>query len=414
MNNKIITPTIADEPMFISLILHLYGGRGHVLSYQTALYDAIQNNSWGYMAIVSENQDYSCLPKSWSVRSVDDGILDFDGETIKKCIKLFRLDKIIKSIYKNSQGLNDIFISMNNSKKEDYILFLETFNPLQLFVLYFALKNNKKNNLSLWIMYRGGPKWGKKTYWLFTRISLFLFRISNYLFKTILDDKHYILLTDTELLQKSLSSYFQKSVKLLPIPHTVNDTKQIHERKTIDLNLITCWWPGSPRLEKGLRVIEGFSNTADTQDRKIELFVANNADIGDGCKNVHLIKLQENLSREQYEKQFLTCDFVLLPYDSDLYEENSSGIFVEAIIYGAIPIVASDTWMAYELVKYNLNELVLGENNKLSIDLLYGMNGKAEVLKKLDRIRYDYIKFHNVANYSYELKKIYLSNKNNS
>ena len=56
---------------------------------------------------------------------------------------------------------------------------------------------------------------------------------------------------------------------------------------------------------------------------------------------------------------FNRYDFVLLPYDKKIYAECNLGIFVEAIVAGKITLVSADTWMAYELNKFKLTELVI-------------------------------------------------------
>ena len=74
------------------------------------------------------------------------------------------------------------------------------------------------------------------------------------------------------------------------------------------------------------------------------------------------VSLPTHLTRTEYLMQLAISDLVLLPYDALAYKERTSGIFIETIVAGKMPAVTRGTWMAGELARYDLSELIVDWN----------------------------------------------------
>lgn len=199
------------------------------------------------------------------------------------------------------------------------------------------------------------------------------------------------LFTDSVLLQKQQERLFQCTVNLLPIPHGTGSTSEKFPKIE---GVIDCWWPGgSTRDEKGLDQIRTLSKQLEKGDFLIRLIVAENAE-QKGVKATLFV--ESNMSRLNYEKWFNTIDIALLPYDPASYHSGTSGIFVEAILAGAIPVVREGTWMSHELKRYDLSEYILDWEGPALPTRLLSLK-KNEKLKKMVQ---DYRKFHSLEGFA--------------
>jgi hypothetical protein len=109
--------------------------------------------------------------------------------------------------------------------------------------------------------------------------------------------------------------------------------------------------------------------------------------------------VDDNLAREVFDARFEITDIVLLPYDRDIYNESTSGIFVETVFSGAIPLVTDSTWMAFELEKHDLQDLIIdwaGDD----------VARNAEIRNRLNRMSAHYRKFHSVKNFASVLDEL--------
>ncbi|MCH9635661.1 MAG: hypothetical protein S4CHLAM81_08810 [Chlamydiales bacterium] len=172
------------------------------------------------------------------------------------------------------------------------------------------------------------------------------------------------------------------SQNVLPIPHTT-----AIKAKPVSSKNPTFWWPGPPRLEKGIATI---------------LQLAQNAPIAGNLKAPGINYLPE-LTREQYVEQLAKSDILLLPYDANAYASRTSGPFVEAISAGKIAVVREGTWMAAELEKHNLSELIV---DFTSIEQIAKLADNQKVLDKLEKMQQHYLNYHNIDNFSSVLKSL--------
>jgi hypothetical protein len=100
---------------------------------------------------------------------------------------------------------------------------------------------------------------------------------------------------------------------------------------------------------------------------------------------------------------------ILLPYDPIAYQERTSGIFTEAIIAGKIPLVTPNTWMAYELSKYQLDKdlVIQWDHPEKVLTQLLEIKNNPQIQDKLETMKTAYQNFHTVKQYSQSLQQLF-------
>jgi hypothetical protein len=199
------------------------------------------------------------------------------------------------------------------------------------------------------------------------------------LFSLLRSKARLFLFTDSEIIQKAIPSY------LLPIPHT--ELPGCFSIKT-DVYLL---WPGAPRLSKGLNEIQHLASQL-TQEHQIEVTLAETTPIA--FTSPHIRKIPHPLPRLDYLSELHRCTGVLLPYNPAIYRGGTSGIFVEAVIAGKVPFVKEGTWMAYELRKFNLHELILDWESSDLPSKIAQLLKSDQLLSKLSLMMDNYRSFH--------------------
>ncbi len=384
----------SNQLKFISIIPNLVEGEGHIIPYHTAVTQAIQPLNWEHQVLIPRLVEPHLFPPHWQpcLYPCD---LESKGHFFQQSFKIKESTKLGLSITKSLQF-----------SSETTILFLERFIHLQLFALTLAiwlLPRQQCEQLNVWLLYRRDTH-NSKTRWIYKSL--------NYLLKQKLPQGQFHLLTDSEKLKDSLSRYFKESIDVVPIPHTQLTPVNI-TYFSIDKEALICWWPGSPRLEKGWEIIKNLVDCDFSQGDKICLVAAETSALIANNQGIKLKLIQDKLDRQDYEQWLYSCDIVLLPYDREAYHERTSGIFTEAIIANKIPLVTPNTWMAYELAKYNLDQsLVLDWENPMTIlDIILQLPQDSLIREKLKIMKDSYERFHNIKNYGNCLSKIYTFNK---
>ncbi len=232
-------------------------------------------------------------------------------------------------------------------------LFKQTRGVKRFFFLdQFALTDVLPTLLAFWLQ-------GKKNDWLCiqVRFESKWKRLYRLLFRW---NKRALLICDSEL----LAADYEKCI-IFPIPFAT----QLMPKKLGENILL--WCPGYRRKEKRRELVEAL-----TRSEKIEIIET------------------QNLTRDAYIKQFEACDAVLLPYDPKAYGKRSSGIFVEAIVSGRFPFVSDHTWLAYELRKHDLSELIVDFNRQDLLEVIEVTIRSHSVRSKLFAMREAYLAFH--------------------
>lgn len=395
-----------DKPTFIAVVLHVYGGKGHVLSYQKAVGEAVRRNGWNHVIAASPDPKLSTLPADWRIQITDSGVLDYEGVKIKRLFKTANVWAFVRSMYDFTKSLSQLLKREMLKGCNDKIVFLETFNPLQLLCLYFALLPLKRGKLYVWLLHRGGPDWGGPEHRLMARSFAMTFKAIGKLIGAAIGRQNLVFLTDSDLLKRALEDYYKRPVYVVPIPHTPEVECNVPRTDSISDDIV-CWWPGAPRPDKGLEVIKRITATVAPNAKKIRLVVARSTGLAAIPDGVKIEFVDDLLSRSEYDKRFRGSDLILLPYDRYLYSESTSGIFTECIVAGATPVVTRNTWMAYELNKHHLEELVLDWEKDDVVSRLVGVARDANIKMKMEMMRREYIGFHNIASYSQVIGAVY-------
>ncbi|MGK7932715.1 MAG: glycosyltransferase family 1 protein [Microcystaceae cyanobacterium] len=375
---------------FISIVPNLVG-EGHTTPYHQAVGQAIQLLGWNHRVFVPEKAANFSLKDNWlsCLYSYD---LEAEANLFKKIFNFYHTIRLGISL---AQGVNKNSMDKSSMK----ILFLERFIHFQLLAVWVAVLLLPRQNLSVWLLYRRDTHKSK---------TVKLYKMLNQWIENLLPKGQFKLLTDSELLSQSLSKSFNKMVHVVPIPHTdFQDEKENY--LGLESNILWCWWPGSPRLEKGWTVIQSLSQIPFNKGDEISLIAAQNANLVPNSQGIKLKLLPNHLSRQDYNQWLLNCDIILLPYEPLAYQERTSGIFTEAIIAGKIPCVTPNTWMAYELQKYKLEKdlVIQWENPKVALTQLLEIKNNPQINDKLKEMQTAYQNFHNVKQYSQCLQQLF-------
>lgn len=380
-----------EQICLIAVVPCLRNLSGHEVHYHKAVSRAAELNGWKYMVAVPED---CVLP-------------DVDDHWIK-CLKrfdIFRAD-IFRNIYANSKKFlgyvfslrrffNKQILKAGSSRK---IIFIESFKVTHLAGFVLSLFFISRKDLFVWVFYRQEPMFLRFgfVYKTLNRILLFLF------------NSRVRLLTDSGLLQDSLGVFFGRTVSLMPIPHANLDTRGLRCNLPVALNgKIICWWPGPPRKEKGLDVVKklALALRKHKDADKLCLVVAKSAKLGTEAKSVNLLELEDSLSIPDYAAWMATADIILLPYDSQ-YRKATSGIFMECVSSGKIPVVTRGTWMACELSKYNLQDLITDWLMPDLISWIIKISEDENVKEKLNIMKKACADYHNEHSFAKAMKEL--------
>ncbi|MEA5535460.1 glycosyltransferase family 1 protein [Crocosphaera sp. XPORK-15E] len=375
-------------PIFVSLIPNLMGGEGHILPYHQAVSQAVKQLGWTHFVAVPYNSKVDDLPLGWH-EALSNYDLEKEGSLGDKFLSIQGTWELGKSM---ADYLNSQIIPQSRSS----IIFFERFIHLQLLALLIALFLVKNDNLSVWLLYRRDTH-KDQTRWIY--------KLLNSLVKWRLKSNKFQLLTDSELLSQSLTNYFQESVKVMPIPHTdiISYNTNLSDNATI-----LCWWPGSPREEKGWTIINQLISYSGEESQNISLVCAESSQLKSVKNGVDLKLIKTHLTRDEYHYWFGLSKVILLPYNSPAYQARTSGIFTECIMAGKIPLVTAQTWMAYELLKYNLAELVIDWQEAKAVFELIKTIVKNDIIRdKIQAMQRSYEQFHCVDNYANIMDKLF-------
>lgn len=359
---------------FHSFAHYAFNELGHPYVYHHSFQQAVEH---------TENTCYVYAPRQCSIADLPPRWSKWFHSTFnrknrrgfwKDCIKLFR--------------------SAANTSQER-IFFIEMFSrrdflPFAVTSLLFSRRNDK-----IWVLYRDDLTTRRKK----DRQTIFFF--SRLLMKKF--GKRMTLLTDSDLLANYYASKLDRPLTILPIPHIdfiPQPFKPFIKEKVI------CSFPGHPRKDKGEEVIEKLIKLADPMAARIELDLSGAtlfSKVTNGL-SIHLRKAL--LSREEYLASLQHCDLILLPHDATLYKWRTSGIFVEAIMAGKIPIVRAGTWLAHELKKYGIDDLAVDWDSPLFFTHLFSLLEKPKLWQQLQTMQDSYLQFHSFSHFVEKIKQL--------
>lgn len=373
----------------ISIIPNLMGGEGHIIPYHLAVNEATKILGWQHKVVYAKDsmvENLPNLPNDWN------GCLN--GKNLERETNFFgKIGNVIRVVF-FAKSIGNYLKTEVKTESEKTIIFLERFIHLQLLALWLGIILSPQKNLAVWILYRLDTHNNK------TRI---IYKLINKLIKNRVSPANFRLLTDSELLSQSLSNYFEEKVTVMPIPHTELIDSIIQNKN----NDIVCWWAGPPREEKGWQVIKNIVKYQSLEAEKFCLVAAKSSQLQSKKGGIKVTLIEDNISRLEYVKWLSKCDFILLPYNREAYKERTSGIFTESIIAGKIMVVTANSWMAQELGKYGLENLVIDWHNIQQVfNRLSEILEDKETINKIKVMQQSYIEFHNIKNYAVTMAKL--------
>ncbi|BBO86914.1 hypothetical protein DSCOOX_00940 [Desulfosarcina ovata subsp. ovata] len=290
------------------------------------------------------------------------------------------------------------FLTTNVDHKRT-IIFIESINPFSLIAFTIAFTAIAKNNLAVWFLCRGEHSFSG-----FNKFRGLLEAGLQKIIKHLLPPGRFKLLSDTELFAKWYATYFRHPITVMPIPHTDIPTGQSDPPRQ---DTITCWMAGQQHaILYNVAIISKIAHTISENANKLLFVVSEKCDLEPVPGGVNLKKIGAVLTQEQYLSMFGKCDIVLLPYNPAIHSMRTSGVFVECIIAGRMPVVSKGTWMASELAGHHLTELAVDWHAPGLIDLLIDLHHNEPVRRKLREMRTAYLTFHNKTAYAHKLETI--------
>lgn len=340
---------------------------GHIFHYHISVQKSVELIDWDYTAYIPQKAQISPLPFSWQPILAND---------IAEHPKTFW--QTLRIIFANILPFRRIIQTIKNN--ESAVLFIEHFELQHLLSLALA-SLFLKSRFQFWMLFRyefedrklkiGGCRaFLQFMYWK-------------------LGKKNVKLLTDSELLREVLEKDLGRVVSVVPIPHA--EGEPIANKKTG--KEIQFWWPGGLiREDKGLSKIHYLLKTLENH-QNVQLVVADQAREILGA-HPNLCFIPTVLSRQAYLEWMQIADLILLPYSGQAYSKRTSGIFVEAVSLGSIPVVTKGTWMAYELERFDLAELTFDWKEPDLLVRLCHLLTDPIVENKLAKMRSQYRNFH--------------------
>lgn len=367
-----------------------YTKSGHNYVYLDSLEKACKKLDWKFSALLPKKNVVENLPDHW-MKCIDCPTVRHWFEYIEKS-PYKRARKVIRAKQRIRYFTSLLSNVRKNLIKGHNILFLETFATTDLTLLTHLLYFLPKKNLQLWLLYRYPSFFMKEDVNVYKKCHEKIVKMGIKL----------KLIADSDLLVEDQSRAFNYKVHLFPIPHVEDfEIKKGEKKDTID-----CWWPGLAREGKGQKIIQNFALSNSIHNSLFQIFAAKNAKLESTLNSPNIIELKDELSREEYIYHLLESDLILLPYIDLCYEKTTSGIFVEAIMAGNVPVVYPGTWMAYELKKHSLEKLIINWDQETLAEKLLEIHQDDIIKEKLSLMRSHYQKFHSIENFASEMEKL--------
>lgn len=359
------------NPEIHALLPRLSSKAGHIYHYHLAVQGALEAAGWEYHAYIPKRAEIASLPKKW-IRCLANDLLQ-RRKTVRETLGL---------LLANVRALRPILSGLEHNRSA--IVFIEHFELHHLVSIAMSLLFLRPK-FQFWILHRYNldGNWLKRAFhrWFhrFMRWKLGNTRVK--------------CLTDSELLMEGLERDLGFPYWVVPIPHT----EQNVQKETKQGGPIQLWWPGVVREDKGLHKIrylleqlQGLEEVQIVMGKEGEQFFG-------AHPKVHFTPTY--LPKEEYFAWMQRADLLLFPYSGKTYAESTSGPFVESVSIGAIPVVSQGTWMAHELCRFDLSELVLNWDESDLIDRLMKIRSDSTIRAKLDLMKSAYCDYHSPAGF---------------
>lgn len=369
---------------------------GHSLIYTEHIEKAAHLNGWNFKALLPYKTQVNPLKVNWDkgmkCPTVRHWYLEIEGKPYRRPPKRIRA---LNRISYHLSLLQNLRTLIKKSSDKSYFLFYEAFALSDIEVLANVLRFLPSKNIQVGLVHR----YQRST--LGSEVEKY-----NLVHQKIRKSGVKLhLFTDSDLLKTDLDSAFNEMLHVLPIHYIERD---LYSKKELGQKIV-CWWPGLPRDEKGFQIVKSYSLSSHEDNASIELVCSREAELKSALHGPSIASIDSHLSRTAYLSWFKKSDVILLPYNAPHYQNATSSIFIEAIIAGKIPLVYPGTWMAYELEKRSLSKLVITwVEDQISSSILNVVRDE-DVIKDLEKMRQEYLKFHSLEGYARILKEKLLS-----
>lgn len=342
-------------------------GVGHFYHYHSAVQRAMEGFAQEAFVYVPQSAEFADTPPGW-----------------KKWFSPFYNRKSRRKFW------SDCLRLFKQPTQHPRIFFIEFFGRRDFLLYALAALWCAKKSDTLWVLYRDD---------LTIRRTKDLRVIR--LFSRLLQWKckhRFIPLTDSELLADYYAKWFGKKPTVLPILYARHQSGAFQKKPKL-----TCTWLGNPRSEKGAQEVARLVQIDDPASAQIELDLSGATSLPPIKNRVHIHLRRVNLTEHEYYDALNRSDVVLLPYDPQKYKWRTSGIFVEAILAGKIPLVKEGSWLAHELHRFDMHPLVVDWKNPLFFTDLFKLLEDGELLSKLKKMQQAYMAFHGEENFARSL-----------
>ena len=272
------------------------------------------------------------------------------------------------------------------------IFFLEFFGrrDFVLFAASAALFSKKSD--TFWILYRDDLEIRRKK-------DLKMIRLLSKLLQWKVKQR-FIPLTDNELLADFYQGWFGRRPIVLPVVSTVyKPVEKVHKTH------LRLSWLGAPRPDKGSKEISHLVQIQDPQAKNITLEVSGATHFPPPKNQLEISLRRVFLTAKEYYDSLERSDVVLLPYDQK-YARRTSGVFVEAILAGKIPVVKEGSWLSHELKRFDLTELIVDWEDPLFFTNLFPLLQNEKILARLEKMQQAYVSFHGEKNFAESLRAL--------
>lgn len=361
---------------------------GHCYFYDIATIIELKKRGIPFLILGNADPDESCLKiENFFPCSTDIISSVFEATaSIKKLSAVFRRSRLFKK-----QLERCLFKNPHFSIKEKDVIFVPTFYIFEFIFLgwFFGIKYRQlaKKDFKLNIMLR----------FRYIRNSRALTLLLGFSYKLVCNvflerlKGRVVYLTDSELLKKEYEALLKRKIMLCPIPlnpfiFEISEGKAL-ARKIPPSDRIVISYAGGARYNKGFDTFTdmaiGLYSDKELSEkitfavqldihpqaggdikivreavRKIEYF----------CKRSNNIKIIRGaLAMREYYRLLSESHIIVLPYRDEAYKSSTANILIESVLLEKVPVVSCNTWMAYELAKSGLQDLIFEAGNVLSL-----------------------------------------------
>jgi hypothetical protein len=378
-----------ETPLIISLLFCLDTEQGHLYAYNRSVGEAAQLLGWEHFGAVRAAANVAELPDNWSL-CLGSKTTFFRSKTLARVEKMLRLIYSLLALLRSER-----------CQSRPVVFLFEWFHPMHVIAFCLALIFSPRGrNWYVWIIHRFEfPK---------SNVTR-LYRLLHAVIRGRLGRERLILFSENDPIAKSLVKTFGQAVYVLPMPQIASQRERsiMPEPDSRVRDKVICWWPGLPSALKGLAIIVRLVHMTGPEAQRLCIVADEGAGLSPVEGGCQVVLLPVGISRAEYIGWMHTMDVALLPYSAPVYATRTSGPFADAIAVGKPAVVTAGTWMADELRKYGLDELILDWNSPSILSDLLHVARAEDMRAKLARMQAAYADYHSVRGFARAIHDVF-------